>query len=96
MSQKYRDRKEAKQQKRLDKIEAKNAKRKEQRDHKGWTKVTCAAICGCCEAVLYFETRERAEAACRAAHLKHADITDDDGNTEKVDGFHGFNFEDLT
>jgi len=77
--------------KKKDKI-ARNAYKKK---YKGWVKVTCGAICGCCEAKFMFKNRENAEKACKEAHLKHADITDDEGWTEQVDGFYGFNIEEI-
>lgn len=81
--------------KKWEKKQAKIAKRKFRKEYKGWTRVTCQAICGCCEAVFMFESRERAEEACKAASLKHAEITDDEGHTETVDGFYGFDLEDV-
>ena len=95
MSKNHRTLKEAKQQKRLDKIEAKKKVSQERKRHKGWFRVTCQAICGCCQAILYYETRERAEAACKDANLKHATMTDDEGTVEKVDGFYGFDVEEI-
>tara|TARA_Y100000034_G_scaffold102055_1_gene126741 strand:+ start:1503 stop:1757 length:255 start_codon:yes stop_codon:yes gene_type:complete len=72
------------------KKQARNAARKEKRKNRGWVKVTCQAICGCCEAVLWFENMERAEEATKAAWLEHATIKDDKGHEEEVDGFYGF------
>lgn len=56
----------------------------------GWWQVTCAAICGCCEAKFLFKTKERARSACQEASMKHAEIVDDTGHRETVDGFYGF------
>lgn len=81
--------------KKLRKKKAKIAKRNFSKKYKGWTRVKCSAICGCCEAEFLFETRERAEAECKEACLKHAEITDDTGHMETVDGFYGFDLEDI-
>ena len=68
---------------------------KYKKEYKGWIKVTCQAICGCCQSVFLFKTHERAEEACKEATNKHAEITDDTGNTEQVDGFYGFDLEKI-
>jgi hypothetical protein len=67
------------------------------KQYKGWTRVTCQAICGCCDAVLLYKTKERADEACRKAYLKHVVMVDDrePPNEEKVDGFFGFNIEQV-
>jgi len=75
----------------LDKVEDKY-----KNEYKGWTKVTCQAICGCCQSVFLFKTRERAEAACLKAQYKHAEIEDDTGNKEQVDGFYGFDLVSIS
>ena len=94
MSRKHEKLKEAKYYKKEAKKKNKNEERVFHRDHKGWYKVTCQAICGCCEAHFLFESKEKAEKACLAAAMKHAEITDDEGYTETVDGFYGFNIEE--
>lgn len=86
---------EAAEEKKWQKKQTKIAKRNFRKEYKGWTRVKCQAICGCCEAEFLFESRERAEAACKEAYLKHAEITDDTGHTETVDGFYGFDLEDI-
>jgi hypothetical protein len=64
--------------------------RKEFKKYKGWTMVTCKALCGCCSAEFLFKTEQKAEQVCRESALKHTKITDDRGVTTKVDGFYGF------
>jgi len=77
------------------KQDAKREKKELRKTYPGWFKVTGQAICGCCEAVLYYETRARAEAACKKVTNKHALMVDDAGNEEMVDGFYGFTVEQV-
>lgn len=88
---------DVKKSKKSDKKKAKRAARDLAKKFKGWTRVTCRAICGCCESVLYYKTRKRAEAACREATNKHAVMVDDQisPSKESIDGFYGFDIEDI-
>jgi cell division septal protein FtsQ len=95
LSNSYKLKKEAKAQAKAAKKEKRQEEKKYKKRREGWAKVTCAAICGCCEAVFYFENREKAEQVCKEATNKHITITDDEGTTEEVDGFYGFNIEDI-
>lgn len=78
----------------MEKQAAKAEARSEAAAHRGWTKLTMRATCGCCTAELWYTTRERAEAAARSAHLKHLRLVDDRGTAEDVDGFFGAELAD--
>ncbi len=86
--------KEARRFKKMEKQVKKDEVRQVAREHRGQTKLTMVAICGCCMAELYYTSRERAEAAAASAAAKHCDLTDDFGKTEKVDGFYGCQLDD--
>lgn len=73
------------------------AERRFRAKYRGWTRVRALALCGCCVSEFLFKDRRRAEEACRQASNKHAVVRDDREPPveEKVDGFHGFDIEDL-
>lgn len=86
---------DARKDKKRNKRAAKRAVQAVARDNKGWTRVQCQGICGCCISELWYTSRERAEEACRKATNCHASMKDDRGNTDEVDGFYGFDIKEF-
>lgn len=85
--------KEARRLRKLEKRVGKAEAQKEKHDNRGWTRLTMQALCGCCTAELWYKTREAAERAAQASALTHAELVDDRGNKEDVDGFYGATIE---
>lgn len=98
MSEKHAAKREAKLQKRFLASSDKASRERVERRSKigrGWVALTCRALCGCCEAELWYSSKDRAEIAAKSMAMKHAELTDDVGETVMVDGFFPFALRDF-